>query len=279
MRILLLAILFAGLGSKAQETKWAYETFKDTRIVNGHSVEVNPKGEMKYIISHRFGALNSGFYNAFGLDQATMRQGFDFGISDRLTIGLGRSSFQKTIDGYLKYKLAYQRSGKENVPVSITLLTGSAYRGLNFPEDIPYPASARFSFTNQVLIARKFSDRFSAQIMPTHVHLNLVELRTDQNDVFSLGMAAHYQVTYAFALNTEFYFTPENQLSSLPANCFSLGLEFKTKAHVFQLNFSNSQGMTEKFFVTETAGSWREGRIHFGFNITRDFKIFPKAYK
>lgn len=261
------------------QTEYAYETFRDTRIVNGHSAEVNTKGELKFLISHRFGALNTGAYNAFGLDQASMRISLDYGVSDRFTIGLGRSTFEKTVDGLLKYKLFYQKEGAENFPFTITYLNSTTYRVLNFAEDLPFPTSARLAYAHQILVARKFNDKFAAQLMPSVLHLNLVNKAEDQNTIYSIGAAARYQFTYGIALSVEYYYTPQYQNSQLLNNSLAFCFEYKTNGHVFQLHLTNSQGMTEKFFIGQTGGSWLDGNIYTGFNISRDIQLRGKSYK
>jgi len=97
-------------------------TFKATHVVNMQTVEGPAKGAMIFLIQHRFGQLNSGSYNFFGLDNATLRLGFDYGITDRLTVGIGRSSYQKTYDGYVKYKLIRQVDGSGSTPVTVSVL-------------------------------------------------------------------------------------------------------------------------------------------------------------
>ncbi|WP_258104151.1 DUF5777 family beta-barrel protein [Marinoscillum sp. MHG1-6] len=262
------------------QSNYTYGTFDDTRIVNGHSVETNTEGVLKFIISHRFEKLNSGAQDAWGLDFSTMRIGLDYGITNRFTVGLGRSTFEKTVDTYLKYKLLRQSSGEKNTPITLTLLGTVAWKTQNPPDD-PLFDDSRFAYTFQLLMARKLTDRLSAQIMPTILHRNVVSA-IEENDILSLGFAAQYHVTQNISLSAEYYATPSSYLpekSDLGANdpeynqSLAIGIQFDTKGHIFQLHFGNSRGMIEKFFVGETRGSWLDGDIHFGFNITRDFKI------
>src|SRR6267154_1077233 len=101
-------------------TQYAGQTFKGSRLVNGQSVETRGKGELEVIFSHRFGTLNSGSYNLWGLDEAVMRMGVEYGITDRLGLAVGRSASDKTFDGYVKYKVVRQSQGAINFPVTIT---------------------------------------------------------------------------------------------------------------------------------------------------------------
>ena len=267
-------------GYLSAQTTYAYQTFEDTRIVNGQSIETNQSGILKFIISHRFGEINSGFENFFGLDNATMRIGLDYGITDWMTIGIGRSSNEQTVDGFLKTKLLYQCSGEKNMPISAALFLGTAMKAEPWPDDNrDYLFAHRMYYTAQLLIARKFSDRFSMQIMPSYVHRNLVDSASEANDIYAIGIAPKVQVAKFLAIGMEYYFVPEDLLGENYQSALSFGFDIKTKGHVFQLHVSNSRGMTEKFFIGETMGEWDDGDIHFGFNITRDFRIKGRKHR
>lgn len=248
------------------------QTFKDTRIINGHSVETSPLGEMKFIISHRFGPIDQGVYELFGFDQSTIRIGLDYGLSDRLTLGLGRSSFEKTFDGYAKFRAL--RQSTSGSPVSVTAYSSANLTTLKWPEpERENYLTSRMVYAHQLIIARKFSDAFSLQIMPTLVHLNLVPTKEDPHDIISLGSALRWQLSKSLALLGEYYYNITDQRDPELRNSLALGIEIETKGHVFQLSFSNSRGMTEKFFVTGTRGRWEKAEIGLGFNITRDFRL------
>ncbi len=277
--LFLIGILAFGFQAFGQ-TEWAYKTFYDTRIVNGQSVETNDKGVMKMVISHRFGRLNGGPYELFGLDDANMRMGFDYGITKWLTIGVGRSSFQKLYDGSAKVKFLSQSKGDKNMPISASFFTNVNINSLKFTDlERKNYATSRFGYSYQLLLARKFHDRFSFQLMPTMVHRNLVATAAEKHDVFSIGAAARVLLTKHFTLNAEYYYTLPNQLAEPYKNSLSIGFDVDTKGHVFQLHFTNSRGMAEQPFLTETTGDWLKGDIHFGFNITRDFKITGRKYR
>ena len=279
-RTLTILIAALALSSTMQGQYFAFKTFRDTRIVNGHSVETNNEGVGKFIISHRFGSINGGVEEFFGLDQSTIRIGLDYGIKDWLTVGLGRSSLEKTFDGFLKGRLLRQSSGERNVPVTITAFSSMAINSLPWEDETRENYfSSRITYTHQFLIARKFSDDFSLQLMPTLVHRNLVQTLDESNDVFSLGTAFRYQLTRNWALSGEYYYVLPDQLAEGFQNAAAIGFELETRGHVFQFQFGNARGMIEKFFITETRGEISEGDIHFGFNITRDFKIKGRKYK
>ena len=270
------------LGSIAQETtNYTAATFNDTRVVNGQSVETNEEGQLKFLISHRFGLISEGFDNFFGLDQATIRLGLDYGVTDRFTVGIGRSSFEKTVDGFAKYKILRQSSGAKNTPVTITWQSNAAIRTADFSEipGVDYDFANRMTYGHQVMIARKFCDEFSAQLMPTFIHRNLVETREEENDLFAIGAATRYQLTKTISFQAEYYYVLPNQMADEFTNSLSLGFDIQTKSHVFQLHISNSQGMIDKFFISETREDFFKGDVFFGFNFSRNFQLKGKKYK
>src|SRR5882757_4045450 len=156
----LLNLLNDSLSANAK-TGYVTGTFKATHVVNMQTVESAAKGDLNFVIQHRFGQLNSGFYNFFGLDNATLRLGLDYGITDRLDIGAGRSSFDKTFDGYVKYKLLRQTNGTDRMPVTVSALATISNYTLKYPEKSYLDATYRTAYVGQLLIARKFSRIFS----------------------------------------------------------------------------------------------------------------------
>ena len=251
-------------------------TFKATRLANGQSVETNGAGTLLFLISHRFGTLNSGAYEFFGLDQATIRLGLEYGLTDRFTIGIGRSSLEKIFDGFLKYKLLQQRLGTGPVmPVTLTLFTSAAIRSLDWPEESEdvFETKHRLSYTYQALIARKVTERLSLQLSPTLVHRNLVPTRDDDTNVYALGTGGRFKLTKRTSFNAEYYYLLSSQTREDFRNALSLGFDIETGGHVFQLIFTNSQGMVEKFFIPQNTGYWSNGDIYFGFNISRVFDL------
>jgi hypothetical protein len=258
------------------QTSYTIATFKTTRVINGHSVETIGKGILDIKISHRFSTLNRGLYELFGLDNASMRMGGDYGITDRLMIGVGRSTFQKQYDGFVKYKLMRQSSGYRANPVTVSLMGGIMVKTLKSPDPaIKIKLNDNLYYTAQLLIARKFSDNFSLQLMPTMVHHNLVKGVNDPNDIFAIGIGARQKITKRTSINGEYYIVTGDKLPNT-YNSLSFGFDIETGGHVFQLHFTNSTGMTERTFISETDGRWGKGDIHFGFNIARVFVIGGK---
>jgi len=273
--------LLSLLGEDEEETSVTTAAFKTTRVVNGHSIENVAAGVLDVKISHRFGFLNSGIKDLFGLDNATIRIGGEYGISDRLMIGFGRSSFEKTYDGFTKLRLLRQKTGAKSFPFSLSYAGSVAVTTADFPiEERENYATSKFFYMNQLLIARKFSDKFTLQFMPTLVHRNLVPNPDIENDVFSIGTAFRQKLSNRVTINLEYYYMLPDQIPDQFNNSLSLGFDIETGGHVFQMHLTNATSMVYKGFVTETVGDWFDGDIHFGFNISRVFTIKkPKIFQ
>lgn len=280
--LLLLTVLFANAQDdllnmlekdivQTNETEYTYATFKTTRIINGQSIETTPGGHLNFIIGHRFGKINDGFYQFFGLDQSTIRLGLEYGISDRLNISIGRSSFMKTGDGYLKYKLIRQ---SDKIPLTTTLFASMAINGMKWsePERNNY-FSSRLSYAYQVLLARKFTNALSLQLSPSFIHRNLVETTQDQNDVYAIGIGGRIKLTNRVSLNGEYFYQLPGNNADKTYNSVALGFDIETGGHIFQLQITNSKGMIEQYFIPMTSGDVANGDIYFGFNINRIFTI------
>ncbi|GAA4383927.1 DUF5777 family beta-barrel protein [Hymenobacter koreensis] len=251
-------------------------TFKGNRIINSQSVEMPYAGAMSFLIQHRFGTLNSGAYNFFGLDQAVLRLGLEYGLSDRFTVGIGRSSQEKTFDGFLKYRALRQTTGPRPVPVTVALVASSAITTLKFNTPAERDLSSRVTYAYQVLIARKFNEGLSVQVMPTLIHRNYVTSSVEDNDVYALGAALRQKITKRTALTADYYYLLSDHTAQNFRNALGLGVDLETGGHVFQLHVTNSLGMTEKFFVPETTGRFFSGDIYFGFTVARNFTIKPE---
>lgn len=246
-------------------------TFKGTRLINGHSIETREKGNLDFIISHRFGRLNSGAYSLFGLDDSNIRLGLDYAVTDRLTLGLGRNSLSKVYDGFLKYKLLEQQDGPRAIPFSLVWFSNMSITTFRRPE-LPLNFQRKLGFTHQLLIARKFSENLSLQLSPSIVHRNMVPLRTDDNDLYALGIGGRYKITPRTSLNVEYFYRLGEQTQDT-YNALAIGFDIETGGHVFQLHLTNAQAMTETGFIPSTSGDFFGGDIHFGFNISRSFQI------
>lgn len=264
--------------------QFSVATFKATRVINGHSVETMAKNHLDFRIAHRFGTLGNGAYELWGLDNATMRISLEYGLTDRLMVGVSRSSLQKTYDYLIKYKLVRQSSQKGS-PVSITAVAlADAITLETSPSFVFYRNIERFSYVGQLLIARKFTENLSLQLSPTLLHRNSVEDLGEANTWAILGVSGRMKLNKRTSINAEYFYRAPlvngriGQISpnSLYHNSLSIGFDIDTGGHVFQLHFTNSVGMVERQFLVQTGGQWLKGDVHYGFNISRTFSFDKK---
>ena len=244
--------------------------FKGTKVVNGQSVELPAKGVLQFNIQHRFGALNSGLYNLYGLDFSQVRLSFDYGIKDWLAIGIGRSSSLKAIDANSKIKL--RRQVKRGFPFTIVANFAIYLKQWQYLEAQKegFLLANQLSYANQILLARKISRDLTLQLSPTMVHYNLVEIKDEPNDKYAIGFGGRQKLTNRVSVNAEYFYQLNDKRNN---NVLSLGFDIQTGGHVFQLHLSNSPAMIDPEFITQTTGEWLQGDIYFGFNISRVFTL------
>lgn len=275
---------------QAKEPTYTIATFKASRLINGLTIETIPKNHLNFWISHRFGAVNSGFIaNFFGLDEAKIRLGLEYGLTDRWLVGAGRISLEKTYDLYTKYKMLRQSN---TMPVTVTAMAGWGINTMPSGYVMESLASMRFnnnierySYWSQMLVARKFTEKLYLQLMPMLIHINKVENPSIPNQLLTLGAGGRYKLSQRVTLSVEYYYTFADgeayEVSigeSYPyRNALSLGVDIETGGHVFQFHLTNASGMVEKQFVAQTIGAWQEGDTFYGFNIARTFSLDKSA--
>jgi hypothetical protein len=249
-------------------------TFKSTRVINTHSIENVAAGVLDFRIMHRFGAINGGWYELWGLDQASMRMSLDYGITPRLMVGGGRSNVGKSYDGFVKYKIIRQSEGGRGAkPFSLSYVAGtilSAQRWAD-PERKNY-FSSRLSYYHQLLLAKKISADLSLQVTPTLLHRNLVSGPEIPNTLMAIGTGGRIKIGPRASLNADYIWVPKADVLGT-RNSLSLGMDIETGGHVFQLHVTNSRGLNEAQFIADTRGNWNDGSIYFGFNLSRVFTV------
>ena len=270
------------LGSTSSSAKPISTTFSSTRIVNSHSVEMIPKGVGEFRISHRFGTIEEGFYDIFGLDQAKIRLGYDYGITDKIMVGFGRNSHKKVYDIFGRFSFLNQTIDN-STPITLQYLFASSMKTLRYGKKIPF--MQRFAQINQVLIAKKINN-LSLQIMPS---IMIHEYEDYDKKIFSgVGAAARYLVGKRVAINVEYFARLRhnengsqefNRIFNENYNSLGLGIDIEAGGHVFQFHFSNTNTMNEQAFMFETDKTWEKGEICFGFNILREFSNNKKSEK
>ena len=259
--------------------QYVSSAFKSTRVIMSHSMEMLKEGVLDFRILHRFGTLNSGISNLFGLDDASIRLGLDYGITRNLTVGLGRTSVnpRKDADAFVKYRLLQQTTGIRSRPFSLLAVAGTTMQTAEWADKSrDNHFSSRVGYYGQIILGRKFSEALSLQLVPTMVHRNLVPTTRDDNDTYALGAGGRLKLSNRISLNADYYYVFNKDESLTTYNPLSIGFDIETGGHVFQLHFSNAVGMNERSFVTETTGDWGDGDIQFGFNISRVFHLKKK---
>jgi len=259
-------------GSQAQKV---FKVFKSTRVINAHSTEMLLKGNLDFRILHRFNPVNSGAKDLFGFDAAYMRIAFDYGFTDNFMAGIGRSTFKKEYDAFVKARILRQANGPGSLPLSV-LIAGGAMVYTQSSDSIKPQFSDRSAYYVQLIAGRKFSDNFSLQFSPILLHRNKVESRDELKTIFAIGGGAHLKLTRRLSLTMDYHHALKG-LSDLNTDPLSVGIDIETGGHIFQLHFSNSVGMNERAYITETRDKFFNGDIRFGFNLSRVFKVRKKS--
>ena len=268
--------LLKGVEDSTPHKQYVTNAFKSTRVINGQSMEMLGAGVLDVRILHRFGPVNQGVSQFFGLDQASMRLGFDYGICKNLTVGVGRTTTNKDIDGFVKYRLIQQATGHGASPVSFLLVAGMSvqtYKSLDPTKTISFNERAGYYY--QAIVGRKFTERFSLQLSPTLVHRNVVAT-DDANDIYAVGVGGRMKISKRVAFVVDYFYVANGLPHDAGSNPLSIGFDIETGGHVFQLHFSNTSGMNERAFITETVNKWGKGDIQFGFNLSRVFTVKKK---
>ena len=282
--ILLLSIFTAGktfaqdddmlklLGPDSARKEYVEAAFKSSRVIMSHSMEMLKPGVLDFRILHRFGKINGGFYEFFGLDgPATVRLGLDYGLTNNLSFGIGRSAYKKELDGFLKFRPLQQSKGANSFPFSVVGVAGITYAADTITKRDR--TSDRFAYYWQAILGRKFSEAFTLQLTPTLLHRNKA-LQGEDNDLYAGGIGGRLKLSKRISLNVDYYYV-FNQIAGT-RNPLSIGFDIETGGHVFQLHFTNALGINERAFLSETADNWGNGDIQFGFNISRSFQLKKK---
>lgn len=285
-------------GSEKEPAKKEYATFKTTKIVSAQTIETVKKRNLDFRVTHRFGnlynsssnnALNEAAHTAFGLDNsADIRISFDYGITDNITVGIGRSKFREMNDALIKWRFLSQREDNK-IPISVCFYGDLGYTSMN--TDNLYAGTIRpktkeahrIQYCSQLLIARKFNRWLSLQIFPTYVHrnfikqqLNTVNNKEDVNGMFSLGIGGRVKLSKRFALVADYFYNFSEFQQNNPMgyyNPLGVGFEIETGGHVFHVNYTNGPAILESSLLTTTQDTWTKGQIKLGFNISRWFAL------
>ena len=243
-------------------------TFKAKRIVNSQSIEMPKSRILDFMILHRFGSMSNGAYDLFGMDEAVIRFDLKYGLSDRISFGIGRSSLNKTFDIFTKVKIMSQKTGYRSFP--ITLVFFSKMEIETIIKDMSM--NDRITYDFQFLLAKKFNRSLSLQLMPTLIHRNLVETNSDSHDLISIGVGGRMKMTKRTSVNFDTFF-PIGQRSETYRQGWGIGYDIETGGHVFQLMLTNARGSFESEYIENASGTLEDLDLYLGFNIARVFYL------
>lgn len=240
------------------------------RLVNGQTTQILPKKKLEFCIQHRFGPFSSGGYNWYGLDQSTIRLGFDYGLNNQLTVGIGRASFGKTVNGYAKWAMTTEAKGSF---VNATLYSSMDINGSKVTSTItPYYFTHRLRFTNQLILSKSLlKHRLWLQVAPTIIHRNLTDSIKTPNDLPFMVLSTRVKINKLISLTAEYNYTFNHDFRKNNYPAMGAGIEFYTAGHVFQVTFSNTTALNESNYLLSDNGKIAKGNFGMGFNIVRRF--------
>lgn len=253
-------------------------TFGTSLLIDNQTVMTPYKGGLEFMIHHRF-SLIENYHNLFGIyGAANTRLGLDYGVLDRLMVGIGTTKDFKLQDIHWKYQLLRQTTDNK-MPVSLSYY-GNFVADLRqddaFGPEESYRHIHRLSYFTQFIFARKFNEIFSAQIAPSAIYFNSVPVYADTagyknfNLGLSIGARANINMSHAIILEYDQLLTKQD-LSEQPKPNLSIGWERSTATHTFQLFVANySQVIPQRNLVFNT-NNFADGEFLFGFNITVRF--------
>ena len=266
--LILSVLLFFGTNAQEEE-KPVKNTFMGTRFINLHSANVAKKNELQMLIQHRFGDISGGFYDFFGLDYASMRLGFEYGITKNLNIGIGRSSYMKTFDSFIKYRFLTQSS---TMPLTLTATVAGSFPTIkNVIPDEYSDFSKKASGNVQLHLARSFKI-FAVQVSPGYIGTGYIPVENDSYTFFTMAFGGTVKLAKKVTVNIEYLHRFEDEIKN--TNPLSASIDIGTSGHLFQIMISNVQQMYDQGIITNPlGGDWTSGQIFLGFNLIRAFNF------
>lgn len=255
------------LSENTVDASYELPAFKAMKIGNLQSTKMAEPGDFYLIVSHRFGPLKDGVDTFFGLDEANTKIQLLYSFWEGVQFSISRESYNRTLAAAAKIRLARQ---SDRFPVNLVLY-GTVNRNTLIDEVI-FPeltSSDRQSYATQILVSKRFSEKFSFQIAPTYLRENLQNLNIvpeEKHNQFALGFGGRYKLSKRMSFNAEYVYNTSRVKGSPFDNSYAFGLDIETGGHVFQLLFTNAQSTNEPGFMNNA-----EGDILFGFNIVRVF--------
>jgi len=243
-------------------------TFKALKIVNLESTKLVGKKDLYLVVAHRFGSVKDGIEGFFGLDNAVTQIKFVYGLTSKVSVAAART--EQAYDFSAKYLITPQKNN--GFPFTIVGFNSIAINNRLKKELYPkMEFNDKLAYTTQILIARKWNENLSIELAPTYFHENFVVNDFQDNSQFALGFGGRYKVSKRVSINADYAAHLNRTATSIYKNPVSLGVDIDTGGHVFQMHFTNSQGIHEVGFLGNTIGDIGKGDIFFGFNLVRVF--------
>ena len=262
-----------------KKKSYVKNTFEGNYLIDEQTVMVPIQGTFEFDIQHRFGTVNNGTTDLFGIfASATMRLGFSYVPVSNLQIGFGATNERMQVDGNVKYSILKQtKSG--SMPVSVTYFGDAAMDTRKKDNTTLFVNTTdRFSFFNQIIVARKFSEALSIQAGVNDSHFNNLQGYLDaagnvqpilKNDNFGVSVTGRYKISDETALIANY----DQPITQNPANNphpnISFGIEFKTSGHDFQIFAGNYSSLLPQNNFVYNQNDFKKGQFLIGFNISR----------
>jgi hypothetical protein len=250
---------------------YALSTFKTTRISIAQSIETRKKGVLEIHLMNRFWNTPEPSTQSFIADKMSSRIGLNYGITNKLTAGIGGTTWNGIYDGSLKYRLTQQQINGKGVPLSITFFQNASYRNkISSLRSNSASFTDRLSFTSQILIARKITTNFSFQMSPSFVYRNSSMITNNAHSQFALGFGGRYKVGHHVSIVSEYFYLIDSLESTTTFDAFTLGVNWEVGDLLLQFQITNSKAMGADAFITQTKTNFnfKNGNLHFGFNAT-----------
>ena len=270
--VYLIAVGFLTMPSIAQEVspeddhRPVRPAFESTLLIDNQTTLVPPAKTFQFEIQHRFGSVENGFEDLFGMwAPSNIRLGFVYTVFDNISVGFGTTKNQRLQDFNLKYAIV-QQTRSDQTPVSVTYYGNAALDTRS--DEFFYHTSDRLSYFHQVIISRRFNTKLSLQVAPSLSHFNLTET-TRENDHIAIASALRYKVSSQSAILVNYDQPVTKHQQGNPNPNISFGIEVATSAHSFQIFLGNFQALVPQYNNMFNSNNFEDGEFLIGFNITR----------
>lgn len=252
------------------------DAFKTNLIIDNQSALIPVKGTFEFDIQHRFGTVNNGYDDFYGIyAPSNIRLGFSFVPIENLQAGFGFSKQNLLWDFNAKYSLF--RQGRDGgSPVFLTYFVNAAVDTRD--GDLFLNTSDRFSYFHQLIIARKINERLTLQAAGSLSHFNAVPafINSDKeiegrmkNDHVAVALMGRVKLTEVMYFIVDYDQPVTKHLTDNPHPNISFGLELTSSSHSFQIFAGNYKNIVPQYSNVFNRNDYEQGEFLIGFNITR----------